>query len=261
MFGVFRFVAEANNHGIKPIVGCEFYLVEDRHQQQFTKEKKDKRYHQLLLAKNEKGYQNLSKLCSYGYKEGLYSKWPRIDKELLLKHHEGLIATTCCLGAEVPQAILNHSEEKAEELFKWWLDLFGEDYYVEIQRHSLPDQEKVHNVLLRLAAKYQVKIIASNDCHYVEQEDANAHDLLLCINTADLQSTPKATDEESGKGYRFGFPNEEFYIKTQEELSTLFCDITDDVANTGEIVDKIAQPNLNKEHMPPACPLPEWECV
>ena len=257
MFGAFRFVAEANKQGIKPIVGCEFYLVDDMHQRQFTKEKKDKRYHQLLLAKNEKGYQNLSKLCSLGYKEGLYSKWPRIDKNLLEQYSEGLIATTCCLGAEVPQAILHHSEEKAEELFKWWLDMFGEDYYIEIQRHKLPDQEKVNHFLLKLAKKYQVPIIASNDSHYVEQEDSNAHDLLLCINTADLQKTPKATDEESGKGYRFGFPNEEFYFKTQQEMNTLFSDIPEAIANTEAIADKIDHLDLNKDLLLPAFPIPD----
>jgi len=256
MFGAFRFVAEANAQGVKPIVGCEFYMVEDRHQRQFTKEKKDKRYHQLLLAKNDKGYQNLSKLCSYGYKEGLYSKWPRIDKELLLKYHEGLIATSCCLGAEIPQAILNQDEAKAEELLKWWLDVFGEDFYIEIQRHSLPDQEKVNVVLLKFAKKYNVKIIASNDSHYVEQEDANAHDLLLCINTADLQQTPKATDEEGGKGYRFGFPNEEFYFKSQGEMAALFSDIPEAVWNTEEVVDKIDHLDLNKELLLPAFPIP-----
>lgn len=257
MFGAFRFVAEANKQNIKPIVGCEFYLVDDRHQKQFTKENKDKRYHQLLLAKNEQGYKNLSKLCSLGYKEGLYSKWPRIDKELLLKYHEGIIATTCCLGAEVPQAILHHSEEKAEELFKWWLDLFGEDYYIEIQRHHLPDQEKVNHVLLKFAKKYQVPIIASNDSHYVEKEDSNAHDLLLCINTADLQKTPKATDEESGRGYRFGFPNEEFYFKTQAEMNNLFSDIPEATANTEAIVDKIEHLDLKNDLLLPAFPIPE----
>jgi DNA polymerase-3 subunit alpha len=124
MFGVFKFVSEAVKQNVKPIIGCEFYMVEDRFKKQFTKESKDKRYHQLLLAKNAEGYKNLSKLCSLGYIEGLYSKWPRVDKELILKYHKGLIATTCCLGAEVPQAILNKSEQEAEEIFKWWLDHF-----------------------------------------------------------------------------------------------------------------------------------------
>ena len=116
MFGAFNFVAEANKNGIKPIVGCEFYVVEDRHKKNFQKEAGDKRYHQLLLAKNQEGYQNLSKLCSLGYIEGMYSKWPRIDKELILQYHKGLIATSCCIGAEIPQAIMYKSEEEAEKL-------------------------------------------------------------------------------------------------------------------------------------------------
>ncbi|MGD9327471.1 MAG: PHP domain-containing protein, partial [Cyclobacteriaceae bacterium] len=156
MFGAFKFVAEANKYNIKPIVGCEFYIVDDRHKKSFSKENKDNRYHQLLLAKNETGYKNLMKLCSLGYTEGLYSKWPRIDKELILKYHEGLIATSCCIGAIVPQAILWKSEAEAEKEFKWWLDLFGEDYYIELQRHNLQDidnsgksQEDVNQVLLK----------------------------------------------------------------------------------------------------------------
>jgi DNA polymerase-3 subunit alpha len=160
MFGAFKFVAEANKYNVKPIVGCEFYLVEDRHKKTFNKEAKDNRHHQLLLAKDQNGYKNLAKLCSLGYIEGMYSKWPRIDKELLLKYKEGLIATTCCIGAEVPQAILNQGEEEAEKLFRWWLDLFGDDYYVELQRHKMEQQEKVNAVLLKFAKKYNVKIIA-----------------------------------------------------------------------------------------------------
>src|SRR3954466_1795988 len=117
MFGAFKFVAEAGKHNIKPIVGCEFYVVEDRHKKQFTKEKKDVRCHQLLLAKNPEGYKNLVKLCSLGYMEGLYSKWPRIDKELVLKYHKGLIATTCCLGASVPRIILKKGEAEGEKEF------------------------------------------------------------------------------------------------------------------------------------------------
>lgn len=170
----------------------------------FTKDKKDKRYHQIFLAKNETGYKNLSKLSSLGFIEGLYSKYPRIDKELVLKYHEGLIATTCCLGASVPQAILKHGEAEAEKEFKWWLDLFGEDFYVELQRHGIADQDKVNEVLLKFAAKYKVPIIASNDSHYVEQEDFNAHDILLCINTGEKQSTP---------AYRGDFADDDIQLK------------------------------------------------
>ncbi|HSH64964.1 MAG TPA: PHP domain-containing protein, partial [Bacteroidia bacterium] len=221
MFGVFKFVAEAgkyntpeNPNKIKPIVGCEFYLVENRHKRQFTKEDKDVRYHQLFLAKNAEGYKNLVKLCSYGYMEGLYGKYPRIDKELVLQYHTGLIATTCCLGASVPRTILKDGEEAGEKEFKWWLDVFGEDYYVELQRHDIPEQNKVNEVLLKLAHKYNVKIIASNDSHYVDREDSNAHDILLCINTGEKQSTPIMKDfgdgdSNSSKGKRFAFYNDQ----------------------------------------------------
>ena len=258
MFGAFKFVAEASKYNVKPIVGCEFYVVEDRHAKTFSKEKKDQRFHQLMLAKDEEGYKNLSKLCSLGYMEGLYSKWPRIDKELVLKYHKGLIATTCCLGAEVPQAILNKSEEEAEELFKWWLDLFGEDYYIELQRHRLDEQEKVNEVLLRFAKKYNVKIIASNDSHYLDEEDANAHDILLCVNTGEFQSKPIwKGDGGGGKEYRFGFPNNEFYFKTQNEMENVFHDLPEALDNTNEIVDKINTPNLNRDILLPNFPIPE----
>jgi len=256
MFGVFKFVAEAGKHNVKPIVGCEFYVVDDRHKKQFTKEKKDKRYHQLMLAKNPEGYKNLVKLCSLGYMEGLYSKWPRIDKELILKHHKGLIATTCCLGASVPQAILRGTEEEAETEFKWWLDLFGEDYYIEMQRHDIPEQNTVNLVLAKFAKKYNVKVICSNDSHYVDQQDSNAHDILLCVNTGDMQSTPIATDEEGGKGYRFGFPNDQFYFKTQAEMGKLFNDIPESLDNTNEIVDKVEVLKLKRDILLPNYVIP-----
>ena len=167
MFGAFDFVSQAwkntkvvgkDANGkdilepvVKPIVGCEFYVVKDRHIKTFTKDSKDNRFHQVLLAKNAIGYQNLVKLTSLGYIEGMYSKYPRIDKELIEQYHEGLIATTCCIGAYVPQTILNYGEEKAEQEFKWWLDLFGEDYYIEIQRHNIKEQEVINNTLLKFS--------------------------------------------------------------------------------------------------------------
>ena len=260
MFGAFKFVAEANKYNIKPIVGCEFYVVDDRHKKSFSKENRDQRYHQLLLAKNETGYRNLMKLCSLGYTEGLYSKWPRIDKELILKYHEGLIATSCCIGAIVPQAILWKSEEEAEKEFKWWLDLFGEDYYIELQRHNLQDidnsgksQEDVNQVLLNWSKKHKVNAIATNDSHYVEKEDAEAHDILLCVNTGDLKSTPIG----DGRGYRFGFPNDEFYFKSTEEMGQLFEDVPQALDFTNEIADKCFSPNLKRDILLPNFPIPE----
>ena len=192
MFGVFEFVKQAwkktkivgkNDDGsdktepeIKPITGCEFYVVEDRHKKNFTKEQKDHRYHQVLLAKNKTGYQNLIKLTSLGFIEGMYSKYPRIDKELILQYHEGLIATTCCIGAHVPQYILHHGEEAAEKEFNWWLDLFGDDYFIELQRHQIKEQDIINETLTRFAKKYNVPMIATNDSHYTNEEDSNAHD-------------------------------------------------------------------------------------
>jgi DNA polymerase-3 subunit alpha len=268
MFGAFKFVAEAYKHKgddgkpkVKPVVGCEFYLVSDRHKRSFTKEDKDVRYHQLLLAKNEEGYRNLIKLCSLGYMEGLYGKYPRIDKELVLQYHKGLIATTCCLGASVPKTILKKGEAEGEAEFKWWLDLFGEDYYIELQRHDIPEQNKVNEVLVRFAAKYNVPIIASNDSHYVDQEDYNAHDILLCINTGEKKSTPTqkdfGDDDAVAKGKRFAFANDQFYFKTTQEMSELFSDLPQAIDNTNAIVDKIELLDLKRDILLPNFPLPQ----
>lgn len=267
MFGVFKFVAEAGKHKnedgtpkVKPIVGCEFYLVPDRTRKTFTRDDKDQRVHQLLLAKNATGYKNLSKLCSLGYMEGFYSKYPRIDKELIEKYKEGLIATTCCLGASVPRTILRKGEAAGEAEFKWWLDLFGEDYYIELQRHGIPEQDQVNAVLVKWAEKYKVPIIASNDSHYVDQQDANAHDILLCINTGEKQSTPKADDgdeEGSQKGKRFAFPNDEFFFKTSAQMAKVFNDLPEALDNTNRIVDKIEPLKLKKDILLPNFQIPD----
>ncbi|MDR6561807.1 MULTISPECIES: DNA polymerase III subunit alpha [unclassified Arcicella] len=261
MFGAFQFVAEASKHeGVKPIVGCEFYVVEDRFKKQFSKEQKDKRYHQLMLAKNAEGYANLVKLCSLGFIEGLYGKYPRIDKSLILQYHKGLIATTCCIGASVPQAILRGSEEEAEKEFKWWLDIFGEDYYVEVQNHQIPDQLKCNEVLLKFAKKYNVKVIASNDSHYLDQKDANAHDILLCINTGEKQATPTYKDVDDGesvKGKRFAFYNDEFYFKNTQEMTKLWSHIPEAIDNTNEIVGKIDTLRLKQDIMLPNYEIPQ----
>lgn len=268
MFGVFEFVKEAYNHKgedgkpkVKPIVGCEFYITENRHKKTFSKEEKDPRCHQILLAKNEIGYKNLVKLTSLGYIEGMYSKYPRIDKELIHRYHEGLIATTCCLGAMVPQAILYKGEEEAENEFKWWLNIFQKDYYVELQRHGMTEQDRVNAVLLKFAKKYNVKVIASNDSHYVDQTDFNAHDILLCINTGEKLSTPAlrefSDDDIHVKNKRFGFPNDQFYFKTTKEMSVVFDDLPEAIDNTNEIVDKVDLLDLKRDILLPAFPIPK----
>ena len=272
MFGVFQFVAEAYKNRVdpndknsplkvKPIVGCEFYITENRHRKTFSKEEKDPRHHQILLAKNEIGYKNLTKLTSLGYIEGMYSKYPRIDKELIHKYHEGLIATTCCLGAMVPQTIMRKGEAEGENEFKWWLNIFQEDFYVELQRHGMEEQEKVNKVLLKFAKKYNVKVIASNDSHYVDQKDFNAHDILLCINTGEKVSTPAARefsdDDANFKNRRFAFPNDQFFFKTTAQMTDAFHDLQEAIDNTNEIVDKVEVLDLKKDILLPHFPVPK----
>ena len=276
MFGVFDFVNQAwkntkvvgkDDKGkdllepiVKPIVGCEFYVVEDRHKKIFSKEQKDQRFHQVLLAKNKIGYQNLVKLTSLGFIEGHYSKYPRIDKALIEQYHEGLIATTCCIGAYVPQTILHKDEVAAEQEFKWWLNLFGDDYYIELQRHNIKEQEIINNTLLTFSKKFNVPAIATNDSHYINKDDSNAHDILLCINTGEKQSTPGfddfVNDDAQIKNRRFKFPNNEFYFKTPEEMQQLFHDIPEALDNTNAIVDKIEILHLKKDILLPAFPIP-----
>lgn len=297
MFGAFKFHQSAIKHGLKPIIGCEFYLVEDRFQKEFKNGKKDKRYHQLMLAKNEQGYKNLSKLCSLGFIEGYYSKFPRIDKELVRQYKDGLIATTCCVAAEVPQTYLHKGPEEAERVFLEWLDLFGEDYYIELQRHHLRgiDQEGVNRFLLQMAQKHNVKVVATNDSHYVEQEDWLAHDILLCVNTGDFQSVPVGERDSqqvrlqmNGKWYyedlnklarthgndpavrqalqaleannnkkRFGFENDQFYFKTSHEMAELFKDVPQSIDTSMEIFEKIDTPDLKRDILLPNYTLPE----
>jgi DNA polymerase-3 subunit alpha len=214
-----------------------------------------------MIAKNANGYKNLIKLCSLGYTEGLYGKYPRIDKEFILKYHKDLIATTCCIGAEVPQTILRKGEDEGRKVFEWWLEIFGEDYYIELQRHGMAEQDKVNEVLLRFAKDYNVKVIATNDSHYVDQQDSNAHDILLCINTGEKQSTPtnkEFTDDDTvTKGKRFAFFNDQFYFKTQQEMTALFSDVPEAIANTHEILHKVEHLKLKQDIMLPNFPIPK----
>jgi DNA polymerase-3 subunit alpha len=266
MYGAFKFVSEANKRNIKPIIGCEFYLVENRHIRSFKRSEGeyDDRFHQLILAKNEKGYQNLSKLCSLGFIEGSYGKYPRIDKELIEKYHEGLIATSCCLAAEIPQAIIRGDLDKAEKKLKWWLNIFGEDFYIELMRHrGLEDidyinsqgqrqrsglsQEDVNQQLIKLAVKYNVRTIATNDAHYVDEQDAPVHDILLCVNTGTTIQQPD----------RFKFPSTDFFFRTQSQMASLFSDVPEAIANTIEIMDKVQPLSLARDVLLPAFPLPQ----
>lgn len=242
MFGVPKFTFTAQQHGIKPIIGCEFYLTPSGHQDRSD----PTRYHQLILAKNKQGYHNLAKLCSRGFTHGYYYK-PRIDKDLIRQYSEGLIATTCCLAAEVPQLIINHGEEKAEEAFKEWLDIFGDDFYIELQRHGIREQDIVNEVLVKWAKKHNVRMIATNDVHYIDEKDSKAQDILLCLQTGKEYDDPD----------RLKFDNSAFYLKRKQEMAQLFSDIPEALDNTQEIVDKIDTPDLKRDILLPVYTLPE----
>lgn len=267
MFGVFEFVNACNKEKIKPIVGCEFYLVDDMSIRSFAGTgTRDKRYHQLLLAKNEIGYKNLTRMTGLAYTEGLFGKYPRIDMELLKRHKEGLIATTCCIGGIVPQTILNKGEAEGEKVFLEWLEIFGEDYYIELQRHNIENinnsglsQEDLNQILLKWSHKYNVPAIATNDSHYVDEEDSDMHDTLLCINTASKKNTPiKSDDDDNYDGKtRFGFPNNQFFFKTTNQMERLFKDVPQTLENTQQIIDKIELLDLKRDIMMPNFTVPQ----
>ncbi|TDI71682.1 MAG: DNA polymerase III subunit alpha [Bacteroidetes bacterium] len=228
LFGIPEFYTTAKREGVEPIIGCEFYVTASS-----MSEKTDrKRYHQVLLAKNETGYQNLIHLSSQSFTEGYYYK-PRIDHEILRNHSDGLVATTCCLQGEVLQSILKNGEDEAKKIFEAYLDIFGEDYYVEIQNHNIPDQHRCNEVLLRWAKEYNVKVIATNDVHYVEQEDSAAQDVLLCLQTGKDLSDPN----------RMRFENDQFFLKSSSEMEWILRDLDPRVSQqalvtTNEVAEK-----------------------
>ena len=252
MYGAFKFVREALNQDLKPIVGCEFYLADERKKLKFTKDNPDKRYQQVLLAKNKHGYHNLAKLSSIGFTEGLYGIHPRIDKPLVQEYKSGLIATTGGLLSEVPHLILHVGEKQAEEAFKWWLDQFGEDFYVELNRHGVPEEDHVNEVLLRFAEKYGVKYFAANECYYLDKEEANAHDVLLCIKEGEFKSTPIGY----GRGHRYGLVNDQYYFKSQDEMRSIFSDLPEAIETITEIVDKIETYKLERDVLLPKFDIP-----
>ena len=225
MYGVIDFYKACKKEGIKPIIGCEVYVAS---RTRFDKEPQDKRYyHLILLAKNNKGYQNLSKLVSLGFTEGYYYK-PRIDLEILEKYHEGIICLSGCLAGSVSQAILNGNIEEAENVAKWHKNVFGEDYYLEIQNNGVKEQVMVNQKLIQIARRLDIPIVATNDAHYLKKEDAYNHEVLLCIQTG-----KRITDED-----RMRFETDELYVKSPEEMSEYFKNFPDAIENTVKIAEK-----------------------
>lgn len=248
LYGAFHFVQEALANGIKPIVGSELQVCRDH----LDKTQKDNGFQQVFIAKSKKGYHNLAKLSSIGFVSGFYYV-ARIDKNILLEYKEDLIAVTGNLYGEIPHLILNVGEKQAEEAFKWYHEQFGEDFYVELMRHGLEEEKVVNQTLLRFAKKYGVKYFASNNVYYISKEDANAHDILLCVKDSEYQSTEKGR----GRGFRFGFPNEEFYFKSSEEMVDLFKDLPEAIQTTLEIADKIEEFSLARDVLLPKFDIPQ----
>jgi DNA polymerase-3 subunit alpha len=267
MMGAFHFVKEVSNYNkalkaklesdensakesspfIKAIVGCEFNVCENR----LDKNRKDNGYQMVFLAKSKKGYHNLAKLASLAYTEGFYYL-PRIDKQLIEKYKEDLIVLTGNLYGEVASKVLNVGENQAEEALIWWKNTFGDDLYIEMMRHHQEDENRVNQVLLNFAEKHQVKIVATNNTYYIDKEDANAHDILLCVKDGEKQATPIGR----GRGYRYGLPNQDYYFKSQEEMKALFKDLPEAISNIQEIIDKIEAFELAREVLLPKFDIP-----
>ena len=226
MFGVIDFYKACKKEGIKPIIGCEMYVA-PRSRLQKDPGIDNHYYHLILLAKNNDGYKNLSKLVSTSFIDGYYYK-PRIDRELLEKYHENLIALSGCLAGEVNQYLLNGQEEKAEQTAIWYKKLFGKDYYIEVQNNGLKEQVLANQKLIKLARKLNIPIVATNDAHYLKKEDAYNHEILLCIQTGKRMS-----DED-----RMKFDTDGLYIKSPEEMSDYFSAFPDAVENTVKIAEK-----------------------
>lgn len=243
---------EEKSHYFKPILGCEMYVanksLHDRN------DKTDRGRHLIVLAKNQKGYKNLIKLVSQAWTEGFYSH-PRTDKEALAAHREGLIICSACLGGEIPRLILAGRLDEADASVRWWKETFGDDYYIELQRHktdvpggnreTYEEQQRVNPELMRLARKYDIKVVATNDSHFVNAEDAEAHDRLICISTNNYLNDPS----------RMRYTKQEWF-KTRDEMYQVFADLPEALANTMEIYDKVEVYSIDHEPIMPNFDIP-----
>ncbi|TJZ62861.1 DNA polymerase III subunit alpha [Sphingobacterium olei] len=269
MMGAFHFVSKVIGHNkevearnqelieagkqpteqiIKPIVGCEFYVCENRK----DKSRKDNGYQIVMLAKNKNGYHNLAKMASVAYTEGFYYV-PRIDRETVERYKEDIIVLSGNLQGEVPNKILNIGENQAEEALIWWKNLFGKDFYMEVMRHGQEDEDRVNQSLIQLARKHDVKLVATNNTYYLNKADAHAHDILLCVKDGEKLTTPVGR----GRGFRFGMPNQEYYFKSPDEMKKAFLDLPEAILNLQDVLSKIEIYALNRDVLLPKFEIPE----
>ncbi|MEE4312639.1 MAG: DNA polymerase III subunit alpha [candidate division KSB1 bacterium] len=242
MFGAIEFYTKALEKGIKPIIGAEVYIApESRFLKTSSKDdKRDTSYHLVLLAKDFTGYRNLMKLTSIGFTEGFYYK-PRIDKEVLMEHRDGLVALSACLKGEVSRMILKEGMEKAVETAGLYKEMFGDDYYLEIQNHGIPEENTVLNAMREVSAKTGVPLVATNDIHYLKKEHAEAHDVLVCLQTGKDYDDPN----------RMRLQTDQLYFKSGEEMARLFSEIPEAIENSLVIADKCnLELNLKDLHLP-----------
>lgn len=233
---------------VKPIVGCEFYVCDDLK----DKSRKDNGYQIVFLAKTKKGYHNLAKLSSIAYTQGFYYV-PRIDRKAIQEYKEDIIVLSGNLYGEIPSKVLNIGENQAEEALVWWKQEFGDDFYIELMRHNQEDETRVNASLITLAKKHNVKTVATNNVFYINKEDANAHDILLCVRDGEKQATPIGR----GRGYRYGFNNQEYYFKSGDEMKKLFHDLPEAIITTEEIINKIEIYDLSRDVLLPKFEIPK----
>jgi DNA polymerase-3 subunit alpha len=232
----------------KPIIGCEFNVCEDHK----DRSHKDNGYQIVFLAKNKNGYHNLAKLSSLSHTDGFYYV-PRIDKKIIEKYKKDLIVLSGNLYGEIPNKILNIGEKQAEEALLWWKEQFSNDFYLEVMRHQQENENHVNEVLIQFARKHHVKLIATNNTFYTVEDEAEAHDILLCVKDGEKTATPKG----KGRGFRYGLPNNEYYFKSQEQMKQLFADLPEAISNIQEIVDKIELYSLKRNVLLPKFDIPK----
>ena len=257
LMGAFHFVEAVNKYNksleeisgnpIKPIIGITLNVCANH----LDRSHRDDGFQIVLIAKNKNGYHNLAKLTSIAHTKGFYYV-PRVDRELILNYKEDIIVLTGNLYGEVPYKVLNVGAQQAEDSLLWWKEHFGSDLYIELMRHNQEDETRVNSTLVELANKHGVKMIASNSCYYLKKEEANAHDILLCVKDGEKQSTPIGR----GRGYRYGLPNQQYYFKSPKEMTQLFSDIPEAIYNIHEVIEKIEPFALARDVLLPKFDIP-----